>query len=73
MMHSLRRNGLMSHSLQSESHDAWLSHASLIFALDRSACLRRVVLPAHCLHRPASALPASCRFYVFPSNLCRTR
>jgi hypothetical protein len=48
-----------------------LSHASLISALFSvvRACfrLRRVVLPARCLHRPAPAMPASCRFRAFKS------
>ncbi len=53
-----------------------LSHMSLISALHSSACLlrlRRVVLPARCLHRPDSALPASCHLHAFPCNHCIAR
>ncbi len=54
-----------------------LSRASLISALRTSACFASVSLglvsPARCLYNPASALPSSCRFHVFPRTILRTR
>jgi hypothetical protein len=35
--------------------------------------LRRDLLPARCLHRTATGLPASCRFHAFSLNLLCTR
>ncbi len=49
-----------------------LSRTSLISALLPSACLlrlRRLALPARCLHRPASALPASSLYFAFPGTI----
>jgi hypothetical protein len=70
MMRNLRCNGLTSHFMVSHTVLV-LSRVSLISALTVSACfrLRRVVLHARYLHRPACALTASCNFRALPRNL----